>query len=257
MKFLYTRYPKQYGFMLNFITFITQPFKIILLKSGFNIFFGGKEQDKWVAQQIFNFKKDGYFIDLAATDGITDNNTYFLENRLDWKGICIEPNQKYFKKLMQNRKSIKLNEVISYIDGEEVDFIFNKGIGGIIGDQYDNNFEKRKDLINKNTNLIKKVKTKTLETILIENKSPKIIDYLSLDVEGAEFDVFKNFNFNNFKILSLTIERPSKQLNELLLKNNYLFVKNFKVDTFYIHKDLQEKINIKLEKFEQVPPKKW
>ena len=55
----------------------------------------------------------------------------------------------------------------------------------------------------------------------------------------------------------MTIERPSKELNDLLFRNNYVFVKNYKVDTFYVHKDLIKKINIKLNKFEQVPPKSW
>ena len=32
------------------------------------------------------------------------------------------------------------------------------------------------------------------------------IDYLSLDVEGAEFEVLKNFPFDEYKFLSITIE---------------------------------------------------
>ena len=37
----------------------------------------------------------------------------------------------------------------------------------------------------------------TLEEILDYSKAPKIIDYLSLDVEGAETDVFKNLILKN------------------------------------------------------------
>ena len=257
MKFLYTNFPKQYGLMLNFFTFVSQPFKKVLLNLGLNVYFGGKDQDKWVASQLFSFKENGYFIDLAATDGITDNNTYFLEKKLHWNGICIEPNKTYFNKLKKNRNAIKINEVVSYEDGLNENFFFNKGIGGIIGESYDNNLKKRKDLIEKNSELITEVKTKTLVTILKENDSPKIIDYLSLDVEGAEYDVFKNFDFKEYKILSLTIERPTRELNELLFKNNYVFVKNYKVDTFYVHNDFQKEINLELKKFEQVPPKRW
>jgi hypothetical protein len=40
-----------------------------------------------------------------------------------------------------------------------------------------------------------KVKTKKLETILDENNI-KHINYLSIDVEGAEFEVIKSINFN-------------------------------------------------------------
>ena len=52
--------------------------------------------------------------------------------------------------------------------------------------------------------------------------APKVIDYLSLDVEGAELEVLKNFPFKKYKFLSMKIERPSKELNKIL----------FKMDTF-------------------------
>ena len=55
-------------------------------------FFGSKSQDKWVVEEIFNFKKEGFFLDLAATNGLMENNTYVLENYFGWKGIAIEAN---------------------------------------------------------------------------------------------------------------------------------------------------------------------
>ena len=58
-----------------------------------------KGQDEWVIKDIFNFKKNGYFIDLAASNGMNGNNTYIMETKLNWKGICIEPNPTYFERL--------------------------------------------------------------------------------------------------------------------------------------------------------------
>ena len=55
----------------------------------------------------------------------------------------------------------------------------------------------------------------------------------------------------------MTIERPSKKLNEMLFKNGYIFVKNYKVDSFYIHSKLKKKLNLNFEKFEQLGKKKW
>ena len=83
--------------------------------------------------------------------------------------------------------------------------------------------------------------TRTIFEILEKNNSPKIINYLSLDVEGSETVVLKNFPFNKYIFESMTIERPSKELNKILFKNGYLFVKNFKADTFYIHNSLLKK----------------
>ena len=244
--------------MLGFIGQITKPFKLFFFHNGFDIFFGNKEQDKWVVQDIFNYKKKGYFVDLAATDGIHENNTFVLEKRLGWKGICIEPNSSFFKYLKKNRKCHCSNKVVSD-KKKELKFFENGGVGGIIGSRYDNNLKKRYKILNKNSNQtkIKNYNAVTLFSILKKYKAPKIIDYLSLDVEGAEIDVLKNFPFKKYKFLALTIERPPSILNKLLFKNGYLFVKNHKVDTFYIHKILQKKLKIRFNKFEQIGKKKW
>ena len=57
--------------------------------------------------------------------------------------------------------------------------------------------------------------------------------------------------------MSMTIERPPKKLNNLLFKNGYKFVKNYKVDGFYIHKSFKNYENMKFEKFFQIGKKKW
>ena len=49
--------------------------------------------------EIFKFKKNGYFLDLAATNGLMENNTYVLEKYFNWNGIAIEANEKFFSKL--------------------------------------------------------------------------------------------------------------------------------------------------------------
>ena len=87
-KFIYTKYPKQYGKFLYFIALIFLPFKLLMLKMGFKVYFGNKEQDEWVVEEIFNVKKNGYFLDIGATDGVLENNTLVLEKKLKWNGIC-------------------------------------------------------------------------------------------------------------------------------------------------------------------------
>jgi FkbM family methyltransferase len=257
-KYFYTHYPRQYGLFMEIRSIVFLPIKLFFFKLGLNIYFGGKEQDSWVANEIFNQKKKGYFIDLASTNGVLENNTFYLEKRLNWKGICIEPNEIFFKQLTRNRKCICIKTVVSE-KCEVVNFFENGGIGGIIGKSYDNNFKKRAKIIKSKKNIfkIKKYNSTTLPLILKKYSSPKIIDYLSLDCEGAEYQVLKNFPFNKYKFLSLTVERPNKELNKLLFQNGYIFVKNNKADTFYVHKNLQKKINLKIEKFKQIGKKNW
>ena len=62
-----------------------------------------------------------------------------------------------------------------------------------------------------------------LEHLLRVHGAPKVIDYLSLDVEGAEESVMRDFPFGDFTFHAVTIERPNANLMALLEKNGYVF----------------------------------
>lgn len=135
-------------------------------------------------------------------------------------------------------------------------------LGGIIADDTDNCMKYReKQIMEARTkNQTTFLKTKTLEQVLLENNAPKIIDYLSLDVEGAETRILRSFPFDKYIFLSVTIERPTPLINQVLFSNGYVFVQNSKVmgyDTFYVHKSIPNFELIKKEDFVQITPKDW
>lgn len=256
-KFGYTNFPSQYGFLKYIYAICSNPFRLILLSLNFQISFSGKEQDVWVIKTL-NGMNNGFFVDLAATSGIIENNTYLLEKKFGWYGIVIEPNLNYYKKLILNRSCICVNYPVSS-KAEEVEFVFNRGIGGIISEFTDNSPIKRHNLITKlrRKGAVHFLKTKTLSEILKFYDAPNVIDYLSLDIEGSEYDALKDFPFNEYRFNLLTVERPPAVLCQLLFDNDYLFVKNHKVDTFFAHKLCVDKFKISLEPFVQLPPKSW
>ena len=59
---------------------------------------------------VFQKKKNGFFIELGANDGLKQSNTAMFEKHLGWKGILIEPSLKGFELCKKNRpNSICLN----------------------------------------------------------------------------------------------------------------------------------------------------
>ncbi|KAJ1495326.1 hypothetical protein T484DRAFT_1763002, partial [Baffinella frigidus] len=52
---------------------------------------------------------------------------------------------------------------------------------------------------------------------------PKVIDYLSLDIEGAELYCFIDFPWDVYKFWVITVERPGK-LTKVLEANGYVYV---------------------------------
>ena len=47
--------------------------------------------------QIFGAKKrDGFFIEAGAHDGVEASNTLYLEKKMGWRGLLVEPNPDTF-----------------------------------------------------------------------------------------------------------------------------------------------------------------
>lgn len=222
-----------------------------------------KGQVRFLLEVVFNYKinglkRNGYFVDLAAAYPVLSSNTYFLEQYLGWNGLLIEGNPFFAKALRSKRKSKVLEEVVGSEENKPISFRIDNGVcGGIVGNNFDNNLITRSKEL-KDAKIIKR-NTRTLLQLLLENDAPKEMDYLSLDVEGAEYECLKNFDFDQFKWRFLTIERPTLELNLLLDENGYIQVHHEKYDTFYVHKDQISLINN--EKFNSqfllTPKKNW
>lgn len=191
-------------------------------------------QDYWVYGEVFNEKKGGFFLDVGAHDGVRYSNTFLLEKRYRWKGICVEGNPDTFKNLCRARSAICVNACLDGVEGE-VSFAKRGVLGGIVAKDTDNVSDggDKRDII--------VMKTRTLESVLVENKAPSVIDYLSLDVEGAEDRVLLGFDFTRYQFNAVTIERPSSALREVLTRHGYLLIKEMPgLDCYFIHSSFQD-----------------
>ena len=193
-------------------------------------------QDFWVFGEVFNEKQNGYFVEIGSADGVTFSNTFLLEKRYNWLGVCIEASPSYFKQLQSIRTAICLD---TCVDSKEDEVTFSsKGLFGGIIDEFTDN--KSSSSIDKTTDLIR-LKTRPLVSILEEVNAPRIIDYLSIDVEGAEDRILSEFPFDKYYFNCLTVERPKARLREVLHQNEYLLIKEIpELETFYIHKSFLE-----------------
>ena len=89
------------------------------------------------------------------------------------------------------------------------------------------------------TTEIIEVETKKLETICDSHKISHI-NYLSIDVEGAEFEVIKSINFDKVYIDVIGFENnyndTSLPIVEYLKERNYVVI-HVSLDIFMIHKN--------------------
>jgi FkbM family methyltransferase len=193
-------------------------------------------QDHWVIRDVLNFKRNGFFLDIGAADGVTYSNSYALEKYFGWKGVCIEGDAKTYQVLKGNRTATCVNACIDSTSREAV-FTTEKGLyGGIVESDTDN-----KALVEgKERGVV--VTTQKLEDVLRQHQAPAVIDYLSLDIEGAEERALRDFPFDQWTFLCATIERPTLVLKEVLARNNYhLVAEQPELDAFYIHETISGK----------------
>jgi FkbM family methyltransferase len=208
------------------------------------MFYSQDNQDRFLENYIFKGYKNGIYVDVGAHDGVTINNTLYFQKNNNWKGINIEPIKNVYNMLVLNRPNdINLNCAVCNNDGE-TDFYCNKGytemISGIVN-TFDPRHLQRLDKENKEMKSITeiiKVQTKKLETIFFENKITHV-NYLSIDVEGAEFEVIKSIDFNNVFIDIICFENnyndSSIPIVKYLEEKNYIMVHKSQ-DIFMINK---------------------
>ena len=196
--------------------------------------FSHKGQDRWVIEEIFPARPNGgYFVEIGGGDGRTSSNTYILERNYAWSGVIIEANPFYTATIKRVRRC---HCVTACVDGTvgNVEFLPFGYLGGIVSEDTDHSKTMRAQFIRKHNANIMHMKTKTLDTILQEVGAPNIIDYLSIDVEGAEFRILSTFPFEKYQFLTITVERPSLQLHQILIDAGYILVKIFRFDGFYV-----------------------
>lgn len=80
-------------------------------------------QDLFVLGEL-GFKRNGFFIEFGASNGVDHSNTYLLEKRFNWRGILAEPARIWHKSLEVNRSAFIEKNCIWNVTGEKL--LFNE-----------------------------------------------------------------------------------------------------------------------------------
>ncbi|MBL8525658.1 MAG: FkbM family methyltransferase [Betaproteobacteria bacterium] len=169
-------------------------------------------QDLWVLEQT-GFKRGGYFVEFGATDGVLLSNTYLLERRYDWRGICAEPHPDFFAQLRRNRRCHVSDACVAAESGRDVEFILADEYGGIV-DFAGNDTHAAKRQAFRSLGKVLHMQTTSLDELLTSFRAPREIDYLSLDTEGSEYEILRAFPFERWRIQCITVEHNFSETRE-------------------------------------------
>ena len=207
-------------------------------------------QDMWVIA-LFKGKRNGFFLEIGGGDGLWISNTLLLEKEFGWNGILVEPTSA-FERLVKNRPNCTTDNSCVASERKTVTLfeIFDRG-QAMLSDQASTNSllsMVREDVdimqgqkLNSHWGVFQQASQKEavlLVDVLRKHKAPDIIDYFSLDVEGFEYEILKNFPFKEYIFLCLGVERPPKELQKLLEANGYCPRNKVGEDVMYTHSSL-------------------
>lgn len=203
------------------------------------------ETKSQLGQDIFvllekDFKRDGFFVEFGATDGIGHSNTYLLEKRFGWRGILAEPAQIWHEALKRNRSASIEFDCVWKESGKALKFnVVPDATLSTITEFNNRDFhaDKRK------SGEIYEVQTISLQDLLKRHGAPAEIDYLSIDTEGSEFEILSNFDFSSYNISVITCEHnytlDRQRIFDLLRSKGYerKFSSLSKWDDWYVRKE--------------------
>lgn len=169
--------------------------------------------------ELIQYKKNGFFLEVGAHDGVTESNTKLLEEKYGWKGILIEPSKNIFEKLCKNRPYSKCFQCC--LGSFEKDNTYAYGnFDGTTMSSLTGRTDKPKT---------ERVLIKSLQSILDEEKITHI-NFFSLDTEGYEYNILQGIDYTKTTFDYLLIEIYKQDLERIvsfLKKKGYNLISCF------------------------------
>ena len=168
------------------------------------------KQDMFVLAEL-GFKRDGYFVEFGATNGVDLSNTYMLEKEMGWTGILAEPALVWHYDLVSNRNCHIDFDCVWSESGKTLEFneVAAAELSGVVETIPNDEHKDTRDTGSKY-----EVTTISLLDLLKKYNAPKDIDYLSIDTEGSEFEILSAFDFDAYKIKTITCEHNYTDMRE-------------------------------------------
>lgn len=169
-----------------------------------------ENEEEWIIRDFFKDRRGGYFVDIGASHYKTNSNTFYLEDRLGWSGVAVDPQTVFEADYKKHRprtqffplfvSDVSEKTAVLYVAdrnslGASSSRRFTEGFGGTIAE----------------------VRVPTIAlTDLLDRVRVGRIDLLSIDVELSEPKVLAGFDIRRFKPALVCIEAHADVREQIL-----------------------------------------
>ena len=157
-------------------------------------------EEEWMIRDYFQDRRDGMFVDVGANHYKNASKTYYLETRLGWSGLAIEPQREFGADYAKFRPRTKFWPLfVSDVSNENARLYVLKEqpMGASSDKEFVEQFGQPDE--------VRDVPTITLNDLL-DREGIRNIDLLSMDIELHEPQALKGFAIDRFKPALVCVE---------------------------------------------------
>jgi len=200
----------------------------------------GVEQDRYLNEKVFFGKRDGFFIDIGAHDGVTYSNSCFFERELGWSGICVEPILEVFELLEKSRTAKCIQAAVCGTSGVKT---FTRIAGAPemlsgIRRSYDQRHLNRIGLeLVRDGGKLEDIEVRGMTFGELMALTDRPVDFCSIDTEGSEFEIMSAVDFtmeNVPRCFVIENNYASHEVENLMTSHGYYLIQRLSSDEVYL-----------------------
>ena len=184
-----------------------------------------QEGEDLILNRLFEGQKNGFYVDVGAHHPKRFSNTYLFYKK-GWRGINIDAMPGSMRLFNKHRpRDINIEQPISDQKQTLTFYIFNEPAL--------NGFSKELSQQSDSNGAYCIISTKEIETVplqeILEEHLPQGqgIDFLTIDVEGLDFQVLKSFDLQTYRPKAILIEMLGSNLSTLLKDDISVYLASF------------------------------
>ena len=197
------------------------------------------EVEKYLRER-FNTMMPGSFLEIGCWDGELISQTAWLEQEKGWVGLCVDP----FPRNFEDRTATLCRRAVS-ADGMSRTFIkvsIDRRYGGDVSyfSGFKENIARHWPLILEHCDFEEIiVPTITMEELYKTFDMPEHVEFLSVDVEGAEYEIFQSIDFKKWSYGMIDYEHNGvvekrDMIREILKNAGYVLLAELTVDDIWV-----------------------
>ena len=161
--------------------------------------------EELIIRDFFGDRRDGVFLDVGAAWPMAKSNTAYLEKRLGWSGIAVDALEEYGQAWRKKRSRSQFFVYFVTDDMETVRPFYRSELTDVSTYRKED-LERRRMKDGSPVEFAEvEVASITLTKLLDEN-GVSAVDFVSIDIEGAEMLALRGFDIDRFKPELLCVE---------------------------------------------------